>query len=256
MLDPETQTGSWRPANLACRTLPPTSRIATGRLPVLELALAALTWIALHLLLAGPLRSPVASRLGENGFRGLFSVLSLAGLAWLALAWKAAPVVPVFPGQPWVAALLMPVSFILLVAGGRPDNPTSVLAEVAGGSELPVRGITRVTRHPVLWAFALWGLAHVLAGGTLAGMLLGGAILLSALRGMWNIDAKRHRALGSAWEGFAAVTSRIPFGAILAGRQRFVPAEIGWFPLLGGLILCAGLAWAHEFLFGVPAFPG
>lgn len=223
---------------------------------MLELALAALAWIALHLFLAGPLRSPVVSRLGENGFRGLFSVLSLAGLAWLALAWKAAPVVPVFPGQPWVAALLMPVSFILLVAGGRPDNPTSVLAEVAGGSELPVRGITRVTRHPVLWAFALWGLAHVLAGGTLAGMLLGGAILLSALRGMWNIDAKRHRALGSAWEGFAAVTSRIPFGAILAGRQRFVPAEIGWFPLLGGLILCAGLAWAHEFLFGVPAFPG
>ena len=72
MLDPETQTGSWRPANLACRTLPQTSRIATGRLPVLELTLAALAWIALHLFLAAPLHSPGVSRLGENGFRGLF----------------------------------------------------------------------------------------------------------------------------------------------------------------------------------------
>jgi uncharacterized membrane protein len=222
---------------------------------MLELALAALAWIFLHLFLAGPLRGALVSRLGENGFRGLFSVLSMAGLVWLALAWRAAPTIPVFPGLPWVAALLMPWACILLLAGGRPDNPTSVLAEVAGGSELPIHGITRVTRHPVLWAFVLWALAHILAGGTLAGMLLCGAILLSALRGMWNIDAKRHRALGPAWEGFAALTSRIPFGAILAGRQRFVPSEIGWFPLLGGLILCAVLAWAHGFLFGVPAFP-
>jgi uncharacterized membrane protein len=52
------------------------------------------------------------------------------------------------------------------------------------------------------------------------------------------------------------VTSRLPFGAILAGRQRLVPAEIGWFPLVGGLALCLALAWGHELLFGVPAFPG
>jgi len=223
---------------------------------MLFLALAALAWITLHLVLAGPLRSPLVQRIGENGFRGLFSLLSLAGLVGLALTWKGAPRVLLFPGQPWVAVLLMPVSCVLLVAGAHPSNPTAVPGELAGGSDLPVRGITRVTRHPMLWSFCLWGMAHMLGGGTLSGVLLGGAILVPALRGMWNIDAKRHRALGPAWEAFAAVTSRAPFGAIRAGRQRFVAAEIGWFPVVAGLLLCVLAARFHQVLFGVPAFPG
>lgn len=67
---------------------------------MLELALAALFWVAFHLLLAGPLRAPLAARLGENGFRGFFSLLSLAGLACLTLAWAHGFLfgVPAFPG--------------------------------------------------------------------------------------------------------------------------------------------------------------
>jgi uncharacterized membrane protein len=55
-----------------------------------------------------------------------------------------------------------------------------------------------------------------------------------ALGGTVSIDAKRRRAFGEQWTQFAAVTSNIPFAAILTGRTRLGPAlrEIGlWRPL-------------------------
>jgi hypothetical protein len=48
-----------------------------------------------------------------------------------------------------------------------------------------------------------------------------------ALAGTISIDGKRRRLLGAVWEPFAAQTSIIPFAAIAAGRNRFVPREIG-----------------------------
>lgn len=219
---------------------------------MLELALAGLAWTALHLVVAGPLRPAFARRTGEHGFRLLFSALSFASLGWLVSAWRSAPVVPLFPGNPWLPLALMPVACVLLTAAARPSNPTSVMGQVTLGGRLPVHGITRVTRHPMLWAFALWAAAHLFASGTLGGLLLSAPLLATAVRGMFNIDAKRRRELGSSWDAFASVTSRFPFAAIAAKRQRFVVSEIGWSPVVGGLALFTALVLLHERLTGVP----
>ena len=61
------------------------------------------------------------------------------------------------------AIWLMPFALILLAAAFIPAN------------------LTRFTAHPMLWAIALWALAHLLANGDLAGLLLFGGLGLYAL---------------------------------------------------------------------------
>jgi hypothetical protein len=47
-------------------------------------------WLALHLLIAGPLRTSIVGKMGENAFQGLFSLLSVAGIVGYIFAARAA----------------------------------------------------------------------------------------------------------------------------------------------------------------------
>ena len=215
---------------------------------MLSLALAALFWVVLHLGVAGPLRPAALSLLGQNGYRGLFSLCSAAGLVWLALAYRAAPYQPLWDPAPfWVPAVLVLLAFVLLPYSLGPSNPTQVGSERLGEA-LPVAGITRVTRHPMLWAFALWAAAHLAVNGHVAGLLLFGAILVTALNGMVSIDRKRAAQLGPAWADFARRTSRLPFGAIVSGRGELKLGELALWRLGLGILLFVAALWLHGFL--------
>jgi uncharacterized membrane protein len=138
-----------------------------------------------------------------------------------------------------------------LVASLRPSNPTLAGADMLLGDLLPVIGITRVTRHPMLWAFVLWAAAHMLANGDVATLLLSGAILLTAANGMLSIDRKKRLRLGAAYADFEAKTSILPFAAVIEGRNEFKMREIGWATVAGALLLFAGTYWLHGWL-GMP----
>lgn len=226
---------------------------------MLSMALAALFWIALHLVIAGPLRISLAERLGEKGFRGLFSLLSLGGLIWLIRAYRLADFVPLWghlPGARSLAIVLVLVAFVLLVFSIAPSNPTLVRADATFKGDLAATGIFRITRHPGLCAFALWAAAHLYANGDLASLLLFGAILVTALNGMASIDRKRQRAMGARWEAFAAQTSRIPFAAIIAGRNELRLAELSlWRAALGVMLFLAAL-FLHGLVLGVSLIAG
>src|SRR3712207_3240539 len=132
--------------------------------------------------------------------------------------------------------MLMLPAFVLFVASLR-HNPTAVGGEAAlrdAGAE-PC-GIQRVTRHPMLWSFAIWAAAHMLGNGDSAGLVFFGAFLVTALAGMPSIDAKIAARDPEAWAGFAARTSILPCGAIAAGRNRLALGEIGWGPPVVGLV--------------------
>jgi uncharacterized membrane protein len=118
-----------------------------------------------------------------------------------------------------------------------------------------VKGMLRVTRHPFLWGVALWAIGHLIVKGDAASIVLFGSLLALALFGTVSIDAKRRRALGAAWDAFAAQTSNLPFAAIAAGRQRLDLREIGWWRIALAVVVWAVLAWAHPYLFGVRALP-
>lgn len=222
------------------------------------LLIAALAWIALHLLVSGTrLRDRLVALAGPAGFQAGFAIASVAGLAWLILAWRAAETTLLWfapEGLRWVLVLAMLPAFFLFVAAVTTRNPTAVGGDGAMGS--PATGILRITRHPMLWSFALWGLVHVLGNGDGAALVFFGTILVTALAGMPSIDAKLARRTGPAWQGFAARTSILPFGAILAGRNRLVLREIGWWRPVLALVVWAAVFHAHGMLFGVTPLLG
>ncbi|MCC7272564.1 MAG: hypothetical protein IT561_07845 [Alphaproteobacteria bacterium] len=224
------------------------------------LAAAALFWIALHLGIAGsPLRALATRRLGDNGFRAAFSLLSLLGILALAITYRRADGAPLWdlgPAGRWLPLLLMLPALWLFVGSVTGINPTAVGGERQLDREDLVRGVFRVTRHPMLWAFALWAGSHLAARGAMPDALLFGSLLVTALAGMASIDRKRAAAAPAAWGRFAAATSIVPFVAILGRRNRLVWSEIGGWRLLLAVLAWGLLAALHPIVIGVPALPG
>ena len=54
------------------------------------LVAASIAFVGTHFALSHPVRAPLVGRLGENGFRGLYSIVSLATFVWAVLAFRAA----------------------------------------------------------------------------------------------------------------------------------------------------------------------
>ena len=101
---------------------------------------------------------------------------------------------------------------------------------------LPGR-IQRAARHPMLLAVKLWALAHLLANGTLADVLLFGGFLAWAV--VDRISVKRRAAAGQLRAG----------PALPGGRANDAIA------LVGGLgIYVLFVVWAHAWLVGVRPF--
>lgn len=224
---------------------------------MLELIVAALAWLATHLGLgSAPLRGAIASRIGEGPFRGLFSLLALGMLWWLISAWSHAPRdLWLWAPAPWqrlVPIVAMPFALILLVCGLAGPNPTAAGQEARVGDPASVRGILRITRHPVQWAILIWALSHAVANGDAATLVLVSAIAATSALGMHLMDRKLAARLGDAWSGFARATSVLPFAAIAAGRNRLRLAEIGIVRPLVGLLAYGALMHFHAWFAGVP----
>jgi uncharacterized membrane protein len=143
---------------------------------------------------------------------------------------------------------------VLFVASVASPNPTTPGADALLAR--PVRGITRVTRHPMLWAFALWGAVHIVGNGDLAALLFFGAFLATALAGMPSIDAKIAARDPTHWRPFAASTSILPGVAILSGRNHLELREIGWVIPAGGFVLWMVLLFGHSHIIGVAPVAG
>ena len=225
----------------------------------LQYLLAAMfVFVAAHVVLASlPVRQGLIKALGENGFRALFSVVALATLVWVIHAYGIAPRTEIWPDDPalrLVPLVIMPLVCILLVAGLSTRSPTMVGGETMAPA--PAAGILTITRHPFLWAVALWGLAHALANGDHASLVLFLGMALLAFLGMVHIDHRRERQLGAAWGPMALTTSVIPFQAAIQGRCKLDWAGIGWPRTLGGLALYVALLLAHEWIAGVPVVAG
>lgn len=218
--------------------------------PMTHLALAAAAFLATHYVASTPLRPGLVKTLGENAYLGLYSLVSFATLGWMIWAYARAPVSPLWPGLRVAPLAAMPVALVLIACGLMSRNPSAVRQQGALRSPEAARGMLRVTRHPMMWGFALWGLSHVLARGDTAALIFFGGFVLLALSGTRLIDARKAATLGEDWQRFAAATSNIPFAAIVAGRNSFRPGEIGWKKLFAGLALYAALLLLHPYLFG------
>lgn len=227
---------------------------------MIAVAVFAVFWAAIHPVVSGsPLRARLVASLGEEKYRGVFALLSLAGVVGVSVAYRYAPYVPVWTppaGLRHALAGVMLLAFLLAVIGVATPSPTSAGREKLLEGEEAARGVVRVTRHPFLVAVALWSAAHLLARGDAASMWFFGSFLYLGITGPLRIDRRQRARFGAAWERFAAKTSIVPFAAIIAGRNRLSFAEIGIVRLAVALALYLGvLLLGHRLLFGVSPLP-
>jgi uncharacterized membrane protein len=199
-------------------------------------------------------RRALQARLGDAGFIGAYSLLSLLLFAWLIREVLLAPYIPIWFAGPWsfwFAIVLAPLALFLLGTGALAPNPLSI-AFVTRPFNPGAPGAVAITRHPILWGLGLWGFAHLPANGHLAGLILFGSLGVFALIGIGVVEGRRQEVLGLArWEELAGATSYLPFVAILRGRARWPLDRIS---LIGGalglLLAVLLLAGGHLWLFG------
>ena len=222
----------------------------TGTMAVL---IAAALFVGTHFLLSHPLRPPLVAAIGEKGFLGLYSLVAFATLGAMVWAYRAAaitaPLWAVGDGLWAVATVSMLVASILLL-GSLVRNPALAGATIdAAAAE--ARGVYAVTRHPMMWSFALWGVAHILVYPVAKNIVVAGAIIVLALVGAALQDRKKAALDPAGWPRWQGRTSYLPFAAILAGRARV--GGFGMHALAGGLVVWLAATWAHIPLAGWPA---
>jgi uncharacterized membrane protein len=225
---------------------------------MIELVVAAVVLLATHYGISStPLRAWLVGRIGERPYLALYSLIALGAVIWLIVAYRRAPYVELWPAatwSAWVPLLVMPFALLLLVCSISTLNPTAVGSADTLDQAEPARGVLRVTRHPFMWGAALWALAHLVPNGDAASLVLFGTFAVLGLFGTLLIDHKFRVRRGAEWQRFAAVSSNLPFAAILAGRQHLVPTEIGWLRAGIALALYVVLLAMHPWLFGLSAF--
>ncbi|MDX2235419.1 MAG: NnrU family protein [Hyphomonadaceae bacterium] len=223
--------------------------------------IALATFILLHIgVSATPLRAAIVKAVGEGVYRGLFSLASGIVLAWMLFSFGAARADPanvlLWTPPDWarhVTATLVLAGFLLGVTGMITPNPVALGFASAIQKPDPAPGIIRVTRHPFLWGVALWGVGHAASNPEAASLLLFGGLAAMSLAGTRSIDRKAAARDPTHWARFKAVSSNVPFAAILQGRNSFNMGETA--PrLLVALLAYAAVAYFHGVLFGVKAF--
>lgn len=167
-------------------------------------------------------RAAQIARLGEKPWKLLFSLLSAVGLALIVWGYGAARQAPVIlwtppAGMRHLAGLLTLVAFVFLAAAYVPRNH-----------------IKARLHHPMVLGVIAWAAGHLLANGSVAGLLLFGSFLTWAVLSF--IAARRRDRLGGV-----ADTAGAARGTLMA--------------VAGGAVAWAVFAfWLHGVLIGVRPF--
>ena len=217
---------------------------------------AAAFWVGSHLLVSSTgLRGLLVRLVGEKVYLALYSVLAAFALVNLIMVYNGSPRFDYLwmpdPDLYWVTKICMPLAFILLVGGFMVRNPTNVGMSIDDPEDASrmATGVTRITRHPLQWAVILWATSHMVANGDLVSLAFFGSFLLLSLLGSFLMDAKKAATMGAGWQAYAAVTSNVPFVAVLSGRTGF-PLKEFIAPVIAGLVVHGLVYYFHEAITG------
>lgn len=173
-------------------------------------------------------RAGVIGKLGEGGYKALYSLLSLAGIVLIAIGfgqYRAGGWVDVWYPPVWsrhLALLLVWFAFVFVAAAYLPGRIKARL------------------KHPMLAGVKVWALSHLVANGDLGSILLFGSILAWAV--IARIAVKRRRDEVQDHGG--------PVAAPAGWRNDALAVAIGtvaWFVFA---------RWLHPLLIGVSVWPG
>jgi uncharacterized membrane protein len=199
--------------------------------------LAALTWpfeeLSMTLLVCGILlfalvhfipafapsfRASAFQRMGEGGYKGVFSLLLLASFALMITGWRSA--------QP--TSLYLPPAALHKVALGLLAIAFLLMAVSARNSRLRL-----LIRHPQLTGVALWGLSHLLLNGDNRSVALFGGMTLWALIEIVAISKRQGVWIKSdapSWgsEGVTVLIAAITVGVVVYLHPWLSGVPVSW----------------------------
>jgi uncharacterized membrane protein len=169
-------------------------------------------------------RAALIARIGEGAYKGLFSLVAVAGLVLIGYGfarYRAAGYIPLWDPPAWTRHLnnaLMWPAVVCIVAAYIPGN------------------IKRILKHPMLVGVKLWALAHLIANGDLGSVILFGSVLAWAVYDRITLKYRIDPAAPA-----------LPTG----GRGNDVIAVV-----VGTLLYVALGFLFHPYVIGLPAFAG
>ena len=171
-------------------------------------------------------RAALIRRLGEGPYKGVYSLLSLAGFVLIVIGYgqyRAGGTIPVWNPPLWTRHLALPLvwfAFVAFVAAYMPGRIKSML------------------KHPMLAGVKIWAFAHLLANNDLGSIILFGAFL--------------------AWAVAARISTRYRDEVVVHGGPLEPPKGLrndALAVVIGTVAYFAFVVWLHPWLIGVPALP-
>jgi uncharacterized membrane protein len=170
-------------------------------------------FLGIHLVPVVPaLRNSLVLGLGDERYKGVFSIVSAIGLVLIIAGYWIRPdrvqLFTPFEGARALAPWLVSIAFILFASANMPTH------------------IRRFLRHPMLIGLMLWSGVHLLANGDLTGTILFASFLAYSI-----VD----------------LVSAVSRGAV----KVFVPQwKFDAMALVGGLLIAFVTMYVHPSLFG------
>ena len=160
-------------------------------------------------------RNRQIARRGENAWMGLYSIISLIGFVLIVYGYGQVRLEPLIIWQSpvWtkhLAALLTLPAFILLVAAYVPGTK-----------------IKTMIGHPMALGVKLWALAHLLANGTLADIILFGSFLLWSVLD-YRASRQRDKAAGTVYQATGVSRDIIAIVAGIIAWAAFATVLHNW----------------------------
>jgi len=183
------------------------------------LVLGIFLWSAIHFIpaVAIDFRKNLVGKMGENPYKGLFTLFMLLALFLVIYGWKSTIPVNVFQPPLWgrhATALLLLIAFILFLAPYHATN------------------LKRLIRHPQLTGVFIWGAGHLLANGESRSLVLFGGLAVWALIEMLLLNRR-----DGAWV-----------------KPDPVPVKKDVILAVAGLTFYLIVAFSHRWLFGFSPF--
>ena len=177
-----------------------------------------LIFAGVHLVpsLAPGVRAKLLGRLGENGYKGLFSLALLAGIGLIVAGWRSTlPHLLYLPAAELrhVAMALIAVAFLLFVASGRASRLKSLV------------------RHPQLTGVLVWALAHLLLNGDNRSVVLFGALAAWSLVEMIAINRREGAWVKPAPPPWSSEVVTVAITAVVIAATIFAHPWIAGVPV-------------------------
>jgi uncharacterized membrane protein len=184
------------------------------------LILGVLAFAVLHLIkgVSPATRDSIAAKLGDNAFKGIFSLALVLSIVAMVFGWQATSPGVVYVPPAWthpVTSVLVLIAFIFFAASHGKSN------------------IKRFVRHPMLTGVVIWAVGHLLMNGDDRSIVLFGGLGLWAILEIIVIGKR---------DGPAA-----PAKAVALKREVI--------PVIAGIVVFVVFVLLHPILFGVSPLP-